>query len=231
MFTHGALHPVINASARQQHLAHFWVVDSPLQLEHCYSSWLVRCSRSIWTDLAEQAWCRHRTLRKLRSEHGWLTGESSQRWALAKVGLAVEFEKYRTHLRSPKLLAEALQQRANDLTEAALASLYHANFLHNRSLVALQAVAYLSLSGRTASNFSAITTLVDHAVVSAQHLQLGAGYAGLGATPATTPEERDVRIAALEVRKRIVRALCISHWCYSEVACKLSSRASDRQRT
>jgi hypothetical protein len=41
MGTLGALHPIINSEARQQHLAHFWVVESPLQLEHCYSSWLV----------------------------------------------------------------------------------------------------------------------------------------------------------------------------------------------
>lgn len=41
MGTLGALHPIINSEARQQHLVHFWVVESPLQLEHCYSSWLV----------------------------------------------------------------------------------------------------------------------------------------------------------------------------------------------
>lgn len=111
----------------------------------------------------------------------------------------------------------ALQQRADDLTDAALASLYHANFIHNRSLVALQAVAYLALSGRTAETFRAINVLVDHAVLAAQHLRLERDMYGLPANSNT--EHPAVRTAALEVRKRVVRALCIANWLYGDLPC------------
>ncbi|KAG0655832.1 hypothetical protein C6P46_000684 [Rhodotorula mucilaginosa] len=178
MGTLGALHPIINSEARQQHLAHFWVVESPLQLEHCYSSWL------------------------------------ASYFAQAAVG---------ARLASAEMLAAlgtdhvALQQRADDLTDAALASLYHANFIHNRSLVALQAVAYLALSGRTAETFRAINVLVDHAVLAAQHLRLERDMYGLPANSNT--EHPAVRTAALEVRKRVVRALCIANWLYGDLPC------------
>lgn len=178
MGTRGALHPIINSEAREQHLAHFWVVESPLQLEHCYSSWL------------------------------------ASYFAQAAVG---------ARLASAEILAAlgtdhvALQQRADDLTDAALASLYHANFIHNRSLVALQAVAYLALSGRTAETFRAINVLVDHATLAAQHLRLERDMYGLPANSQT--EHPAVRTAALEVRKRVVRALCIANWLYGDLPC------------
>lgn len=114
----------------------------------------------------------------------------------------------------------SLQRRAADLTEAALACLYHANILHNRSLVALQAVAYLALSGRTASTFTVITALVDHAVVGAQHLQLGGDSPPFVASDKPSPDEQSVRMAALEVRKRVIRALAIANWMYSTVPCE-----------
>ncbi|GAA5977303.1 hypothetical protein JCM10908_004930 [Rhodotorula pacifica] len=180
MLTFGALHPVINTEARRQHLVHFWVVESPLQLEHCYSSWLA----SYFAQAAVGA-----------------------RLASAEVLTALSTSHTTVH------------RRADELTEAAIASLYHANILHNRSLVALQAVAYLALSGRTAETFRAINDLVDHATVAAQHLHLERDISGLPAGAQGATEDLAVRTAGLEVRKRVVRALCIANWLYSDVPC------------
>ncbi|GAA5873746.1 hypothetical protein JCM3774_000158 [Rhodotorula dairenensis] len=181
MVTLGCLHPVINSEARTQHLLHFWVVESPLQLEHCYSSWL------------------------------------ASYFAQAAVGARLASSEVIAGLGTDAGKSVALRKRADDLTEAAIASLYHANLIHNRSLVALQAVAYLALSGRTAETFRAMNVLVDHATLAAQHLRLERDTYGL--PPNSTTEHPAVRTAALEVRKRVVRALCIANWLYSDLPC------------
>ncbi|KAL7342347.1 hypothetical protein BJY59DRAFT_554794 [Rhodotorula toruloides] len=111
--------------------------------------------------------------------------------------------------------ASMLEELAGHWTDASIASLYYSNFLENRSMLALQAVGYLALSGRTAGNFRSINSLVDHSMIALRQLRL---HLDIDAVPAPTvaPATEWETKASREIRKRVCWALCISHWLYSE---------------
>lgn len=108
-----------------------------------------------------------------------------------------------------------LEELAQHWTDASIASLYYSNFLENRSMLSLQAVGYLALSGRTAGNFRSINSLVDHSMIALRQLRL---HLDIDAVPAPTvaPATEWETKASREIRKRVCWALCVSHWLYSE---------------
>ncbi|BGO97620.1 C6 transcription factor [Rhodotorula toruloides] len=111
--------------------------------------------------------------------------------------------------------ASMLEELAGHWTDASIASLYYSNFLENRSMLSLQAVAYLALSGRTAGNFRSVNSLVDHSIIALRQLRL---HLDVDAVPAPTvaPATEWETKASREIRKRVCWALCICHWLYSE---------------
>ncbi|PRQ73714.1 hypothetical protein AAT19DRAFT_15281 [Rhodotorula toruloides] len=116
--------------------------------------------------------------------------------------------------------ASMLEELAGHWTDASIASLYYSNFLENRSMLSLQAVAYLALSGRTAGNFRSVNSLVDHSIIALRQLRL---HLDVDAVPAPTvaPATEWETKASREIRKRVCWALCICH-------CHLAGRGERR---
>ncbi|BGP22718.1 C6 transcription factor [Rhodotorula toruloides] len=111
--------------------------------------------------------------------------------------------------------AAMLEELAGHWTDASIASLYYSNFLEQRSMLSLQAVGYLALSGRTAGNFRSINALVDHSMIALRQLRLHLDIDAVPAAAVAPATEWEIK-ASREIRKRVCWALCISHWLYSE---------------